>query len=221
VKLTDAFEHVQHRDIKKNGVVVAQVDYVGWSQVADRLDQAAPGWAFEVVTLSEDWCLGKLTIDGRAFMNVGYAENADADWKKEALKDAVSDALKRCAALAGVARYLYDKDTRPSVAPRPLERPQTAAAPVPAPTPRPAADEPPWPVETIAETGPLAQAKAALDAVAGPTEHYGPTCPKHVDRPWKDTGYGPKCTAKDDSGPRGYCQWKPTKRWVAEQELAA
>src|SRR5688572_8596373 len=102
VKLTDPFETVHKKDIKnKEGQVVAQVDYIGWSQAADRLDAAAPGWSFEVITLNEDWCLGKLTIGDRTFMNVGYAENADADWKKEALKDAVSDALKRCAALAG------------------------------------------------------------------------------------------------------------------------
>lgn len=109
--LRDPFAVVHKKDIKnKAGDVVAQVDYVGWSQVADRLDDVAPGWSFEIRQLGEDWCWGKLTIGGQTFENVGYAENADAAWKKEALKDAVSDSLKRCAALAGVARYLYDKD---------------------------------------------------------------------------------------------------------------
>lgn len=109
--LRDPFEIVHKKDIKnKNGDVVAQVDYVGWSQVADRLDDVAPGWSFEIRQLGDDWCWGKLTISGQTFENVGYAENAEMAWKKEPLKDAVSDALKRCAALAGVARYLYDKD---------------------------------------------------------------------------------------------------------------
>ena len=104
------------------------LDYVSWAQVADRLDEAAPGWSFKIVQLGDDWCWGQLTLDGQTFENVGYAENAEADWKKEVLKDAVSDALKRCAALAGVARYLYDKDTpppqRPQTAPEPPRRPE-------------------------------------------------------------------------------------------------
>lgn len=109
--LRDPFDVIHKKDIKnKAGEVVAKVDYVGWSQVADRLDEAAASWSFEIRQLGDDWCWGRLTVDGRTFENVGYAENAEAAWKKEALKDAVSDALKRCAAMAGVARYLYDKD---------------------------------------------------------------------------------------------------------------
>ena len=111
-ELRDPFATVHKKEIKnKSGQVVAQVDYVGWSQVADRLDEAAPGWSFTIRQLGDDWCWGTLAVDGRVFENIGYAENADMDWKKEPLKDAVSDALKRCAALAGVARYLYDKDS--------------------------------------------------------------------------------------------------------------
>jgi len=42
---------------------------------------------------ANDWVHGRLTIvdkDGnqRHFENIGYAENADMDWKKEVLKDA-------------------------------------------------------------------------------------------------------------------------------------
>lgn len=33
-------------------------------------------------------------------------------------------------------------------------------------------------------------------------------CPKHH-KPWKDGTYGQFCTAKDDSGPKGYCPLKP------------
>lgn len=110
--LRDPFDNVHKKDIKnKRGEVVAQVDYVGWSQVGDRLDEVGEPWSFSIMALGEDWCHGRLTIGDRHFENVGYAENADQEWKKEALKDAVSDAFKRCAALAGVARYLYDKDS--------------------------------------------------------------------------------------------------------------
>ena len=142
--LRDPFAITHKKDIKnKAGQVVAQVDYVGWSQVADRLDEVEPGWSFIVIALGEDWCHGRLTFNDRTFENVGYAENADMDWKKEALKDAVSDAFKRCAALAGVARYLYDKDS-PSgqaPAPRPAPRPVAAQPPLAAT----GADEPPFP----------------------------------------------------------------------------
>jgi len=142
--LRGPFATVHKKDIKnKEGVVVAQVDYVGWSQSADRLDEAeeVSRWSFFVVQMGPDWALGDLGIwdkDGneRHYQNVGYAENAEMSWKKEPLKDAVSDAFKRCAALAGVARYLYDKDNVQSggrAAPPPA-RPS-------APPPRPVVDD--------------------------------------------------------------------------------
>ncbi len=121
--LRDAFDHTY----EKGGFT-----YVSWSQVADRLDEAAPGWSFTIRQLGEDYCWGQLTIDGRTFENIGYAENVDQTWKKEPLKDAVSDALKRCAAMAGVGRYLYDKEaptTRQnghSAPPRPQVAPPAA-----------------------------------------------------------------------------------------------
>lgn len=137
--LRDPFDNVHKKDIKnKAGVVVAQVDYVGWSQSADRLDEVIPdGWSFSIMGIGEDWVHGRLTIGDRHFENIGYAENADMDWKKEVLKDAASDAFKRCAALAGVARYLYDKDAPRNRSSAPAQRP-TAPAPVrPAPVQHP------------------------------------------------------------------------------------
>ena len=131
--LRDPFDTVHKKDIKnKQGQVVAQVDYVGWSQSADRLDDVIPdGWSFSIMGIGEDWVHGRLTIGERHFENIGYAENADMEWKKEVLKDAASDAFKRCAALAGVARYLYDKDApraSRSSAPRPAQGPRPAPA---------------------------------------------------------------------------------------------
>lgn len=133
--LRDPFANVHKKDIKnKAGQVVAQVDYVGWSQSADRLDDAVPdAWSFSIMGIGEDWVHGRLTIGDRHFENIGYAENADMDWKKEVLKDAASDAFKRCAALAGVARYLYDKD-----APRQTS-PASSGRAAPAPPARPSA----------------------------------------------------------------------------------
>ncbi len=133
--------------------------YVSWSQVADRLDEAAPGWSFSIIQFGEDWALGRLVFDGRSFDNFGYAENASADWKKEALKDAASDALKRCAAMAGVARYLYDKDD-----PR-ITQGRTVGAP---------------PVARPAPSGNGADRTQAASAPAP----VGSVCPKH-NIPWK------------------------------------
>ena len=203
--LHEPFAVVHKKDIKnKAGQVVASVDYVGWSQVAERLDDAAPGWSFEIRQLGSDWCWGKLTIDGRTYENVGYAENADMDWKKEPLKDAVSDALKRCAALAGVARYLYDKDVRPS---------QTAQVPRSAPT-RPTA--PPRP-PVVAADGPD---DFDWSVVAEALGEDGGTCSVHG-VPWvlKPAGVSKNGSPYDAfyscgvSGPP-WCKEKPAKAWV-------
>ena len=205
--LRDPFAIVHKKDIKnKAGDVVAQVDYVGWSQVADRLDEAAPGWSFAIRQLGEDWCWGQLTIDGRTFDNIGYAENASADWKKEPLKDAVSDALKRCAALAGVARYLYDKD-----GPRP---PQTA------PVARSITNRPPAPPRVSA---PVEDEDDIDWRDVETVEHDVPdegTCPVHH-VPWllKPAGVSKNGTPYDAfyscgvSGPP-WCKAKPGKAWV-------
>lgn len=233
--LTDPFANIHKKDIKnKAGKVVAQVDYVGWSQVADRLDEAAPGWSFEVITLSEDWCLGKLTIDERVYMNVGYAENADMDWKKEPLKDAVSDALKRCAALAGVARYLYDKDT-----PRPnrTRAPARPAAPTggstgsghPTSTPSandsgamsaattpagPASDDAPWPAGPVDEAA-IAAAQALFPDAVFVDE--GGKCPDHG-REWRHNRRGYYCSGKLASG--AWCDRTPSADWQMAHDVA-
>jgi hypothetical protein len=133
--LRDQFAVIHKKEVQtKSGVIV--LDYISWSQVADRLDEVLPdNWSFQIVALGDDWCHGRLRLGERVFENIGYAENAEADWKKEALKDAVSDTLKRCAALAGVGRYLYDKDTpkQPSPAPAVPSHPAQPAAPGGAP----------------------------------------------------------------------------------------
>jgi hypothetical protein len=70
--LRDPFDNVHKKDIKnKQGQVVAQVDYVGWSQSADRLDEAegVAWWSFTIMALGPDWAHGRLTIgDGNALL---------------------------------------------------------------------------------------------------------------------------------------------------------
>jgi hypothetical protein len=41
--------------------------------------------------------------------------------------------------------------------------------------------------------------------------------PQHVGRAWHDKYQ--KCTAKDPDTKSGYCEWRPSKRWIAEHEL--
>jgi hypothetical protein len=211
--LRDPFEVTHKKDIKnKLGEVVAQVDYVGWSQSADRLDDVHPeDWSFSVMGIGEDWVHGRLTIGDRHFENIGYAENAEAAWKKEVLKDAVSDAFKRCAALAGVARYLYDKDS-PSGTGR-AGSPSSPARPAAAPRPTIVADDPyadlppPW------EERPV-------------DPRDGGVCPDHG-TPWtlKEAGTNEKtgkswdafwkCDGRTDGE---FCKKRPSKAWQARHE---
>lgn len=191
--LRDPFANVHKKDIKnKQGQVVAQVDYVGWSQAADRLDEVCDDWTFQIMGIGEDWVHGRLTINGRPFENIGYAENADMDWKKEVLKDAASDAFKRCAALAGVARYFYDKDSHQS------------GGRVPSPARPPARPDPYTPRPVITDTVP--EEPPDLFPPIGQPQNAVPTdeCPIHHEK-WRgdpgDLYHGPKGVVDG-----GYCR---------------
>ena len=186
--------------------------YVSWSQVAERLDEVGEPWSFAIMALGPDWCHGRLTIGTRHFENIGYAENVDEKWKKEPYKDAASDAFKRCAALAGVARYLYDKDAphSPSGNGRAVPSP---ARPSAAPVDDPYADLPnEW------ETN----GKPTATNSASASEDY---CPEHAIR-WtlkpagtskagKDYDAFWKCDGKTDGE---FCKAKPSKAWQARHE---
>jgi hypothetical protein len=208
--LRDPFEVTHKKDIKnKLGEVVAQVDYVGWSQSADRLDDVHPeDWSFSVMGIGEDWVHGRLTIGDRHFENIGYAENAEAAWKKEVLKDAVSDAFKRCAALAGVARYLYDKDS-PSGTGR-AGSPSSPARPAAAPRPTIVADDPyadlppPWEREDFKNEDTCPDHELAWVLKPGGTSK---TTGKPYDAFWA-------CPSDE----RPFCKNKPSRAWQARHE---
>ena len=101
--------------------------YADARAVAQRLDDVLgiTGWNFEsdVVDPTAKAVKGTLTIrvDGVASTkeDYGYPNGGQSD---EPLKEASSDALRRCAALLGVGRSLYASGTGASlsVAPRPL-----------------------------------------------------------------------------------------------------
>jgi hypothetical protein len=182
--------------------------YVSWSQVADRLDESGEQWSFQIVALGPDWCHGRLTLGLREFDNIGYAENADADWKKEPYKDAVSDAFKRCAALAGVARYLYDSTS------------STGRAQVPSSPARPAARP-----TVVRDDDPYTDLPPAWEDSKPVDPRDGGACPEHG-IPWtlKPAGVSKagreydafwKCDGKTDGE---FCKAKPTKAWQARHE---
>jgi hypothetical protein len=93
--------------------------------------------------------------------------------------------------------------------PRASQSPRPVSPPAPVGASNPDYDEPPFPG---AETVPT--------ILADPRDgFYGDQCPKHHVA-WKEGKYGPYCSAKDPEGnERGYCIWKPNKRWAAEHEL--
>jgi hypothetical protein len=94
--------------------------YITASTVANRLDDVLgpAGWEFDLTPWGDDALFGTLSIrlpDGSVVrkMNVGgCADMAEGD---NDAKSAASDALKRCAALLGVGRYLYGCGVPPFV----------------------------------------------------------------------------------------------------------
>lgn len=104
-------EHVEWRVQGKAqpGQRAQVVAYVSSRTVAERLDSAVGcgAWSFEWTPLHVDaagevqTARGALTIHGVTKADVGTGSNFEAS------KGCVSDALKRCAVLWGVARYLY------------------------------------------------------------------------------------------------------------------
>lgn len=87
------------------------VAYIDARAVQDRLDDVigAGAWAFDwqpITFKGDDLSIvkGRLTIHGVTREDVGTASNFEPS------KGAVSDALKRAAAMWGIGRYLYDVD---------------------------------------------------------------------------------------------------------------
>jgi len=80
--------------------------YLQHTDVQDRLEQVDPAWTSEAVHEEKVgdsvYIRMRMTVKGVSRENVG--EGSDP-------KSAYSDALKRCAMLFGVGRYLYDSQT--------------------------------------------------------------------------------------------------------------
>lgn len=90
--------------------------YITEGAITARLDEVDPNWTFEIQQLSvrdkQGVCAARLTVQGVTRENVGmqvieYQKDSDKE-AGEAEKGAATDALKRCARLFGIGRYLLD-----------------------------------------------------------------------------------------------------------------
>ncbi len=97
---------VKVQSFSKDRTRAMLVLYLQHTDVQARLEEVDPAWSFEVVHEERSgdtvYIRGRLTLKGVSRENVG--EGSDP-------KSAHSDALKRCAMLFGVGRYLYDSPT--------------------------------------------------------------------------------------------------------------
>lgn len=201
-------------------------DYIEDETVMDRLDEVlgVGTWSVAVEPISVADGIVKVrlsgaTPDGEAFSyeDFGY-QTRDGG---ESLKEAVSDGIRRCGRFLGIGRYLYRKHTthvRAGNGSGPSPARAVPSSPRPASPPAPVGgQEPPWPGEFTPIDETLSPDRP-LDPRDG---FYGDKCPVHQ-RFWKETRFGPKCTANDGTRENPeWCNWKPSKRWIAEHELDA
>lgn len=87
---------------KNNPTKVMLVLYLQHTDVAERLDEVDPNWSFRIISMGQGFAHGELTLGGAVRQNFGEGDDQ---------KMAASDALKRCAVLFGVGRYLYESET--------------------------------------------------------------------------------------------------------------
>lgn len=171
-------------------------DYIEDETVMDRLDEVlgVGAWSITVEPISVADGIVKVRLSGttpedQAFVyeDFGYATRTDG----EALKEAVSDGIRRCGRYLGVARYLYRKHDSPAAhgsAPSPVRQatvtggsPPSRPVAVANPYPRAVPDDPYG--ETMAEFAPIGK----------------PECPVHH-KPWKSNSRGSYCATKLEDG---------------------
>ena len=171
-------------------------DYIEDESVMDRLDECVGqgNWSIFAEPISVADGIVKVTLEalGAVFEDFGYQNREDG----EALKEAVSDGIRRVGRMAGIGRYLYRKHDSPSSAVLSSPRPLAAAAP--SPVSRPAAVNPYAPKP---HDDPYPESLAELDAPV----HDNTVCPVHG-KPWKSNSRGYYCATKVGDG---WCQEKP------------
>jgi len=125
-------ERVPDEMLKRRQQGGSNITYLSWYDACDLLDDRAPGWSCEIKEVGE--LAGKifvrvaLTIDGVTRENIG-CEDEDMRGYGDVFSNSVGMALKRAAALFGLARHLYDKSdaSRGGRAPQAPQRPPQQA----------------------------------------------------------------------------------------------
>jgi len=204
------FPDEYHKTFRGRGGMA--LTYVEDESAMDRLDEVlglgAWQWKVEPVP-GTDAVKGQLIVRWDAgdepcvYQDFGYPTNENG---AEPLKEAATDAFRRCARLVGVARYVYAGEVGAGAPPRPSPAPRPATARTVADD-----DQPP----TFDELPAIAD-----ELFNGPP----PTpwlCPVH-NEPWKHFSGTAKSTGKpyDFWGcPKGReCKERPSSEWVREQE---
>jgi hypothetical protein len=104
-------------------------EYIEDETVMDRLDEVLGKgeWSIDVEPISVADGIVKVTLHafGRTYADFGY-QTRDGG---EALKEAVSDGIRRCGRYLGVGRYLYRKHETPSRGGRAAPSPARPSAP--------------------------------------------------------------------------------------------
>lgn len=223
-RLRERFPAAEHKTytkpLPKGGSI--ELTYVEDETVMGRLDEVLGlgtwQWKVEVVDLTNHVVKGQLLVkwDTRdewcSYQDFGYPTNPNG---AEPLKEAMTDAFRRCGRLIGIARYVYAGDVG---GPAPTA-PRKAAPAAPAPAVPPAAEDwdalPPLSWDEV----PTAAADV-LDA-----RPAGWLCPDHSE-PWKHVPAGTsKTTGNPYSAfwacPEKGCKKRPSIEWIASQQVTA
>ena len=114
----------------REGRAGMKLQWVEARLVAQRLNEVigVGAWSFEVSQVAghDNVVKGRLSLPGAVYEDYGYETGGSG----ETLKEASSDALRRCASLTGVAAYLYAHGAESNAAPtpRPFSKPAVEAA---------------------------------------------------------------------------------------------
>jgi hypothetical protein len=192
-----------------------QFSYVEDEAVMTRLDDVLGlgGWQWKVEAVGADVVKGHLMVqwepgaEWTTFQDFGYCGNGASG---EPLKEAMTDAFRRCGRLIGIARYIYAGEVGASA---PTSRPSPAARPAPSfQAQQREADEPDFGEEPPPFDALPGIAAGIFDApVAG-------VCPVHG-QPWRlvPAGVSKRTGEPYDAFhacPERGCRAKPAAEWI-------
>lgn len=116
--VADLSKPVAPRHIKTRKQGGSDIQYLEWHTAAQYLDHYAPGWSWNILSISQVGNLvtvhGRLSItasDGIVDRDATGIEDVDAKGYGDAVSNASAMAFKRACAMFGLARHLYVKSS--------------------------------------------------------------------------------------------------------------